>query len=241
MCNKSFRDLKKAFTLIELLVVIAVIAILAALLLPALSAAKNSALRTQCLNNTKQIGLCFILYADDNNQFYPAQNGYAATGGQCPTNSYHSGLATQYGGDEPATNRPLNNYAGGYNIFHCPADKGDPLNPVVKSCWDSYGNSYLVQWESNYYRVQAVTGSAGRFYAKNPGIKTTMIAKSPCNKIIIGDWTWNVNRQSSWHLIKGNEYRDNMLFGDGHSEFYLLPTNLQANASLAPDPGYIIW
>lgn len=153
----------RGFTLIELLVVIGIIAVLAGLLLPAFGGALSRGKETKCMSNMRQIGVMTMLYADENGdrfpvsgvrEFTPIKNAVLrkptlfALGGKNPKPGHATIHFLQ------ATNRPLYQYQGNENVFHCPMDKGHRARPHGIDCppyheiskpslWDYAGSSYM--------------------------------------------------------------------------------------------------
>jgi prepilin-type N-terminal cleavage/methylation domain-containing protein len=140
--NFQTRKTQRGFTLIELLVVIAIIAVLAALLLPALAAAKNRAQAIRCTSNFRQIGLALTLYIDDNNDCLPsalnfgvAQNDVAAASASVNETYICGGVAKLLALTNP-------------QILWCPTDKKNifPAGAIADSNETSSSFRYLV-WQ----------------------------------------------------------------------------------------------
>ena len=146
-CSNELRTAIKpdnGFTLIELLVVIAIIAILAAMLLPALSAAKRRAQGILCMGNTRQLALGWLMYASDNNGNLVVNHD--ESGVSDTTLSWVTGVL-DYSGSPADTSLDyltnpqyalLANYLGkSAGVFKCPTDqscdKGASGHPRVRS------------------------------------------------------------------------------------------------------------
>jgi prepilin-type N-terminal cleavage/methylation domain-containing protein/prepilin-type processing-associated H-X9-DG protein len=128
--RRQTRARAQGFTLIELLVVIAIIAILAGMLLPALSKAKSKAQGVFCMNNTKQLALTWIMYADDNNDrlvlnqnLNPFQTGRASSwiNGWLDWTLWSDNTNIIYLTDDKYA-KLAKYFGGGKNLYKCPAD-----------------------------------------------------------------------------------------------------------------------
>lgn len=233
---KRRRPARSAFTLIELLVVIAIISILAAMLLPALSMAKERARGISCVNNLKQIGTAIVMYADDSSDYlvpaeYNLRNG----------SPYEEGWPTILfnGKYLPAQKAPTYYKIADYgSVFRCPSalPKVYKFGPVSRDdpegamAWPYTSQSTGKEFHLDcWYGINGSTGNpqkwpfvrlpmdGGRAGKGNKLSKVAQYARMPA--IFDGYWIHN-GKDERVNARHSKRTRTNILFFDNSVKAY---------------------
>jgi prepilin-type N-terminal cleavage/methylation domain-containing protein len=207
---------KRSFTLIELLVVIAIIAILAALLLPALAAAKLRAQDARCISQLHQCSVAMNLYLPDyDEKFFWASTNVDTEGMEwfVWAGRTNGNLYTGQGGIFNRIDRPLNHYGLTPAVVTCPRDQGRA---------DTQPHT-LFEWVGNSYMFNAIgypSGAGGLDGQKATGVRFPSRFALFADNVVVFP-----SNPTGWHRTRPAGY---VMLVDGHTEFHtaLTATNL---------------
>jgi prepilin-type processing-associated H-X9-DG protein len=247
-------------------VVISIIALLLSILLPALNKAKEQAKLSVCMSNMKQLGYTVKIYMEDNQHRFPYGGALFDNGeGEFAWGGADDRMPTY--NLPPAEERLFYSYAKGFDVFSCPADKGQNLLPWSEGYWKpsnfyALGNSYRY----NYYPWGNPTMKLNnpdedvKFYIAN---KKESWAPHPSRYILLHEppalkWQYG-NKYFLWHFARGettligdptlarSPFVSNILFVDGHAgtfdftDTFINPTTGNVNEYICEPTADWVW
>ncbi len=203
---------KNGFTLIELLVVVAIIAVLVALLLPAISRARDLAKIAVCRSNLQQFGRAFQFYAQENQDMLPA----AGSGWDSVKWNYRYQWKEMI---QPYLTQNIYNYSAGnipQGVFRCPAETS------TVAWFQDYGMNELmgwIDWRKFPGDSRWLEGSPKKLAEIGNPSEKLLVVDARDNGIFINDWdapAWP--RGNLYHCIEFNRHKGitNTLFTDMH-------------------------
>ncbi len=205
--NRSPLGKKKGFTLIELLVVIAIISILASMLFPAFATARESARKTVCVSNLRQIGLGVMQYTQDYDEMYPSGNPFFVT--------------PAVGQEDLFLSLVVDPYIKSQQVWSCPSWKGH-----YSGAYTGAGNySFITDAANNVIGVPGLRNPAGLAGISEPSFYPLLFCGIAPQQSSPNPSSMNAHSTLNDEKWDGGEGlgAEPILYADGHSKS--LPMN----------------
>jgi prepilin-type N-terminal cleavage/methylation domain-containing protein/prepilin-type processing-associated H-X9-DG protein len=189
----------RGFTLIELLIVIVILAVLSAVLFPVLAQARERVRRASCLSNGRQLGLAFLQYAQDFDEYFPL---------------------TEHAGDDFTWTQTIDPYLRNKQVFRCPSDLSANWSAAVTPRKTSYFLNAYMPGTGPYGKLSSVASPANVVYIAESADINTGDHFHPTRWGGATNFAWNAARDETTEIaLRRHQEGFNAVYADGHSKW----------------------